>query len=164
MDNDYSSFLDGILKTVNQTAATTAANAQQLGVVITQVQTLEVGQRELEQKHDALATSFEDYKKAQKEKEYIEPEQSQELDQLITNRVNDLLNANGISISKYFGKFKSKAWQDGKKHSFVVGKAGVYTKRMFFEDVKEYYGTWTPHGYGVEGYVNHLNILKEDKK
>ena len=156
--SDYD--FDGMFQ---QMIMTTAANAKQLGLVIPQVKELELGQRELRQDHNTLKGEFEDYKKAQKEKEYIPPEQVQELDELLTNRVSELLNSRGLSHKKYFGKFKRKAWSDGKRHSYVVGKAGVYTKSMFFNDVKEYYGSWTPHGYGVDGYVNYLNTSEGEK-
>ena len=164
MDKEFDKeYFDRINMVLDKTAMTTAANSEQLGLVIMKVKDIEAAQRELKEKHNTLVNHFGDYIEKQKQKEYIAPDEYQELDQLLTNRVNDLLRTYGINHNKYFGKFKSQAWRDGKRYSHVVGKGGVYTKHMYFEDVKEYYGSWTPHGYGVQGYVNHLNALEEIK-
>lgn len=145
---------------LNQTAFLLKTNSEQLGMLSTTIKRHEVLIQETAEGLSDLGRKFEDYKEAQKEKEYIEPEQVQEIADTLYNRVSGVLEQKNID-HKYFGRFASKAWSDAKRHSYLVGKGGVYTKKMHFEDVKAYIGTWTPYGYGVDGYVQHLNSIAE---
>ena len=110
-----------------------------------------------------LKNDLDTYKQLQALKEYIEPEEKENLNDVMNNRVIDLLNDHSFEPSTYnyfFGNFKKKFWRDIKKEANVCGCAGVYTKKMHYSYAIEYAGTWTPRGYGVDGYIEHLNLLR----
>ena len=153
--------LSQVIELSKQTALNLSGVAKQMGIITTKIKEQDIEIREIKNDFESFKEEQKSEWMKQKEKEYIEPDEQQELDQCITNRIVDLFKENGFSdddFKKYFGWFKKKAWADGKRYSHVVGKSGVYTRKMYFNEVKEYYGTWTPHGYGVIGYRDHLNV------
>ena len=148
---------------LQQAALLAKVNGEQLGVITTQLKDHEVRIRETKEELHSFKEEQNALWEKQKENEQIDASQRNELRICIENRVADLFRQNNFSeedFKKYFGKFMNKAWRDVKRYSYVLGDAGVYTKLKYFNDVKEYIGTWTPHGYGVMGYKEHLDSLK----
>lgn len=149
---------------LNQAALIAKMNGEQIGVLSTQVKDHELRIRDAEKSIGDIKTEMETEREKMKQRERIEADEVNELNICMDNRIANLFHENDFSdddFKKYFGKFKSKMWKDLKKQSFVRGHAGVDTKRMYFNDVKEYCGTWTPHGYGTTGYIEHLDSLKK---
>lgn len=159
MSNEMFDF-NKFLNTVNQMAVTAQTTSEQMGIVTTMVKDHEIRIRNNENDYSGLRNDFETYKTQQSEKEFISPDKVQNIRQVMTNRVADLLKSHNISHD-YWQPFMRKAWTDAKSKANVVGKAGVYTKEMHYEDAINYIGRWIPEGYGVEGYVEHLNIVRK---
>lgn len=154
--------IEDVWEIVSNTAVSTKEIASMLGVASSKLKQLELDRRRDSEKLDSLASEFEAYKELQKQKEYIDPADVFALRQTIENRVTDILKQNNINF-KYYGKYMSKCWRDVKKFAHVLGRGGVYTRKMYFNDAIEYIGTWVPHGYGVMGYKNHLDVLAEER-
>lgn len=134
-----------------------------VGVIQSQVERHEKTLMSIKEEQDAHYQEFIDYKEVQKDREYIEPADTQELREAVHNRIGDLLKWASVSekdFGRLFGAFARKCWADCKKYANVIGTSGVYTKRKDFQNAKEYIGTWTPHGYGVKGYIDHLDTSK----
>lgn len=161
MSND----LQQINDIVQQTAFNIRAISEQMGIVESKVKNHETRLTSLEEKTDREYNEFINFKKYVKENEYIEPEKVEKLKTAMGNRVVDLLSPLHLSQSafgEFYGKFMSKFWWDCKKHSYAVGKAGVYTKERHFNDLMEYVGEWIPEGYGsAKGYIDHLEAKKQ---
>lgn len=134
--------------------------SEQMGLVVSSVKQHEIEIRDINAWKDSFVEEYKMDQKRSKNNEYIEPHQAEELDQALSARVASILNDNGIDVDLYFGRFKSKGWADAKRHSKCVGKKGIYTKKMYFVDVKEYIDSWTPYKHGVIGYKNHLDKIK----
>lgn len=134
--------------------------ADAVGILKNEVKSVNRSLLEVKEAEVSHYQEFLDYKEVQKDREYIEPADTQELKETVHNRIGDLLKQASISekdFGRLFGAFARKCWIDCKKYANVLGTAGVYTKRKDFESAKEYIGTWTPHGYGVKGYIDHLD-------
>lgn len=155
---------DDLKTIVKQTAFNLNAVSEQMGLVNAKLKAHEGRLASLENKTSLVASDLGNFKEYVKENEYIEPEKVDKLKIAMGNRVVDLLS--GLNLSKsefgeYYGKFMSKFWWDCKKHSYAVGKAGVYTKNRHYEDLMKYIGEWQPEGYGsAVGYINHLKVKK----
>lgn len=153
------------LKTiVRQTAFNLNAVSEQMGLVNAKLKAHEGRLASLEDKTSLVASDLGNFKEYVKENEYIEPEKVDKLRIAMGNRVVDLLSDMNLSKSEfgeYYGKFMSKFWWDCKKHSYAVGKAGVYTKNRHYEDLMKYIGEWQPEGHGsAVGYIDHLRAKK----
>lgn len=157
--------LDQINSIVQQTAFTVKAISEQMGIVESKVKNHENRITTLEERTESQYKEFVNFKEIVKENEYIEPEKVEKLKVAMGNRVVDLLSPLDLSKSEfgeYYGKFMSKFWWDCKKHSYAVGKAGVYTKQKHYKLLMEYIGEWIPEGYGsAEGYIAHLRVKKQ---
>lgn len=99
---------------------------------------------------------FEAEKARNRDRERIEADEVNNVTQAIKSRVTDLLTeANRFDV---FGKFTAKCRCDAKRHSYYRGTNAVDTKRIYYRELLEYIGNWTPEGYGgVAGYLNHLD-------
>lgn len=152
--------LEDIKNLVKQTAFNVSAISEQMGIVEQRVKNHETRITSLEEHTNESDKAFKDFKEYVKENEYISPEKVEKLKTAMGNRVVDLLSQLNLSQSEfgeYYGKFMSKFWWDCKKHSYAIGKAGVYTKERHFSPLMEYVGLWTPEGYGsATGYISHL--------
>lgn len=145
---------------MNKTVFSVSSMSEQLGLVIASAKRHDAEIHELKDRQTELSEAFSDYKKSQADREYISPAEVQELREAITNRVNDIFATVDIPM-KYFKNFMRKAWIDAKRHGYVIGAAGVYTQKCHFNDAIDYIGTWIPAGYGIPGYVEHLDALAE---
>ena len=151
--------MNNLMELSKQTALNISSISDQMGIVTTKVKQLSIESRENREGLKALRQDFEDEKERNRLNEYIDPSQVQELDEALKNRVSDICNDH--NCFDLFGKLKRKGWNDAKKYSNVVGKAGVYTKRIHFESAVEYLATWSPHGWGILGYIKHLRGLEK---
>lgn len=151
-----------LMEVVKQTAFNTQSISDQMGIVATTLKNHDIAIRELREDRKADREDFENYKLIQKEKEFAEPARVQELADAVKNRVSDICNEFGCY--DMYGSFSRKAWIDAKKFANVVGKGGVYTRQMHVDEAIEYIGTWKPHGYGIQGYIDHLKLVAKRSK
>lgn len=161
---DFQKFLEQMAEMQKQTQLTIQVNSEQLGTIATKVKENSIKIRETAESFESFKDDQETRWKRMAEKERIEEEEAGEIDDCITNRISVIAEEHKWSdedYMRYFGGFKKQAWIDGKKHSYVVGKKGISTKKCFFEDVKNYYASWTPYGWGVKGYMSHLDKVRE---
>ena len=161
---DFQKFFEQMAEMQKQTQLTVRENSEQLGTIGTKVKENSIKIRETSESLNSFKEEQEIKWKRMSEKERIEEEEAGEIDTCITNRISVIAEENRWSdedYANYFGGFKKQAWIDGKKHSYVVGKKGISTKKCFFNDVKEFYAGWTPYGWGVKGYMNHLDKRRE---
>lgn len=157
--SDFDTRLDGLLKVGEQNSFAITGLQQQMGILAPAVQKLQIEMREEAEWRTGFEKRYEEDQQRQKERERIESDELNELRICIENRVATIFRENNIQDNKLFGVFMRKAWIDGKRHSRVKGKAGMDTRKMDFEEVKEFYSKWTPYAYGVEGYIKYLNSL-----
>ncbi len=91
-----------------------------------------------------------------RDRERIEADEVNNVTQAIKSRVADLLSE--VDRLDMFGKFTAKCRCDAKRHSYYRGTNAVDTKRIYYRELLEYIGKWTPEGFGgVAGYLNHLD-------
>lgn len=102
----------------------------------------------------ALRDDFEAEKQIRKNRERIDAGEVNNLTRVICHRCEDLLRKE--DRLDLLGKFTSKCRHDCKINSYYYGKSGVDTLRMYYNELIEYIGAWTPEGWGVVGYINHL--------
>lgn len=126
-----------------------------LGTLTARVTNLGVEHKKLADRENAHYQEFCDFREEQKENEYVSPAERQEIADAVQNRVTDILFSKGRM--DIYGAFVRKAWSDAKRYGNVVGKGGVYTKRKHYKSAVEYIGTWIPYGYGIGGYIEHLD-------
>ena len=143
-----------IMEITKQTAFNLQAVSEQMGMITSTVKQQGLTIREHTNDIRNLRYDFEKSEEKRRQNEYCEPAEQQKIYEAVHNRVTDICKEYGCY--DYYGAFCKKAWFDGKKHSYVLGKAGVYTKKMYVKDVINYYGTWIPEGYGIDGYINRL--------
>lgn len=153
--SDFDKRLEGLLQVSEQNNFALTTMREQMGVVVSTVKKLEIDDREERAWRSSFLEQYEMDKEIARQRERIEPEESEELHHMIKSRVASLLNDYGIDFS-FFKGFCMKAWCDAKAYGNVSGKRGVETKRMFFQSAKDYINSWTPHGFSVEGYRDHL--------
>lgn len=146
-----------LMEVVKQTAFNLSAVSEQMGIIASEIKSLKVSVMEQEAKVSDVANDLAQYKESQRQKEWIEPSDAQEYEDAISDRVAELLKP--VDRFDLFGKFKMKCWCDAKKHSYMRGHSGIYTKKMFHQDVIDYIRSWQPYSYGVYGYIEHLDEL-----
>ena len=160
--------LNNLNEIVKQTAFNLNAVSEQMGLVNSKLKAHETKLVDLEEKTSFIESDLGDFKKYVKENEFIDPEKVEMLRITMGNRVADLLSPLNLTqpeFGEFYGKFMSKFWWDCKKHSYAVGRAGVYTKARHYEDVLSYVGQWQPEGYGsAAGYIDHLRARRGHKK
>lgn len=104
----------------------------------------------------SMREDFEAEKARNRDRERIEADEVNNVTQAIKSRVRDLLS--DVDRFDKFGSFTSKCRHDAKRHSYYRGTNAVDTKRMYYKELLEYIGNWTPEGFGgVAGYLNHLD-------
>lgn len=156
MSNEFN-----LMDVVQQTAFNVAGISEQMGIIKSSVDNLKVNHARLEDRVNNNEIEFQQYREAARQKERVEAEEVKEYEDTITNRVTELLKDRGRF--DLFGVFKRKCWCDAKRHSYMLGKSGVDTKKMFHQDVINYIGTWQPHGYGTDGYIEHIDSERSKK-
>lgn len=138
-------------------ALSSNAIAESVGVI--QNTLTEHGRQIMGVKEDvsSIREDFEAEKARNRDRERIEADEVNHITQAIKSRVSDLLSDSG-RIDDMFGKFTAKCRCDAKRHSYYRGVNAVDTKRMYYKELLEYIGNWTPEGFGgVAGYLNHLD-------
>ena len=137
-------------------ALSSNAIAESVGVI---QNTLVEHNREIMGVKEYLSSFREDFeaeKARNRDRERIEADEVNNVTQAIKSRVADLLSE--VDRLDMFGKFTSKCRCDAKRHSYYRGVNAVDTKRMYYKELLEYIGNWTPEGFGgVAGYLNHLD-------
>lgn len=150
------------MELAKQNTLSIAGITETINWVVPKVKELAKDTKTTKENMDKMRDDFETYKETQRQKEHIEPYEADELASVMKNRVNFLLRdyrSDPSKYNKYYGKFMRKFWIDIKKEANVVGHSGIYTKKMHYEGAIEYAGTWIPRGYGVAGYIQHLDVL-----
>ena len=153
MSNEYD--FTEVANVVKQTAFNVAGMNEQMGLMKSAIDNLKIGHARLEDKVISNEDEFGRFKESLRQRERVEAEEVQEYDDAIRNRIGDMLGQrNRMDL---YGAFARKCWIDSKRHSYMRGKSGVDTKRMYHNDVLNYIGTWEPYGYGVDGYIHHID-------
>lgn len=105
----------------------------------------------------SMRSDFEAEKARNRNRERIEADEVNHITQAIKSRVKDLLDDSG-RIGDMFGLFTAKCRIDAQRYSYYRGVNAVDTKRMYYRELLEYIGKWTPEGYGgVSGYISHID-------
>lgn len=159
--------MDNVLQIVEQTAMNVNGLSKQMGILLTRVEDHDKRLLQLEEKTTSTQTDLNNFKDYVKDNEYLEPHKLNAVRKAMGNRIVTLLNPLGLSetqFGEFYGKFMSKFWVDCKKHSYAVGRSGVYTKEKYYEPLMEYIGSWIPEGWGsASGYIDHLEVRKANK-
>ena len=137
-------------------ALSSNAIAESVGVI--QNTLTEHGRQIMGVKEDisSIREDFEAEKARARDRERIEADEVNNVTQAIKSRVADLLSE--VDRMDRFGRFTAKCRCDAKRHSYYRGVNAVDTKRMYYKELLEYIGNWTPEGFGgVAGYLNHLD-------
>ena len=95
--------------------------------------------------------------------EYVSPAERQKIADAVKNRVTDILRIKNFTPRQYkyyYRQFAKKIWIDAKRDSMAVGRGGVYTKHRHYKEVINYIGVWEPEGYGIDGYFEHLRMIR----
>lgn len=144
-----------------QTAIQLGSIADSLGVMSTAIKKHETAIVTLDEKLDALREDHEREKQLRKDRERIEEDEVNSLSMAIKNRVTDLLREH--DRFDLFGRFTAQCRNDARKYSYYRGIGGRSTKFMYYQELLDYVGNWTPEHWGVVGYINHLDSLRESK-
>ena len=143
---------------LGQLALREATTKEQMGVLVEDMKSERIARLALDSRESSHYEEFLQYQEKQRQKERVDEAAAKEYGIAISNRITDLLSErNRFDL---FGSFSKKCWIDAKKHSYMVGKHGMYTKQMYHTDVINYIGTWEPYGWGVDGYIEHLDSMK----
>ena len=111
----------------------------------------------------SIKEDFETEKARARDRERIEADEVNHVTQAIKSRVKDLLDDSG-RIGDMFGLFTAKCRADAQRYSYYRGRNAVDTKRMYYRELLEYIGKWTPEGYGgVSGYISHIDEARRKR-
>lgn len=155
MSNEFMSAAQ-LQDALGKLALSSNAVAESVGVI--QNTLTEHGRQIMGVKEDisSIREDFEAEKAKNRDRERIEADEVNNVTQAIKSRVADLLSE--VDRLDMFGKFTSKCRCDAKRHSYYRGTNAVDTKRIYYRELLEYIGNWTPEGFGgVAGYLNHLD-------
>lgn len=146
---------------LGQLALKGAMIEEQFGIVKNALQEhdkaiLTIGEREKSHYEEFLQ-----FKQVQMDRERIEASEVNNVTNCINNRVELLLRPH--DRFDLFGSFAKKCRSDCKKHSYMLGKGAVDTKVMYYSELLKYIGNWEPVGWGTDGYIHHLDSLREQK-
>ena len=161
MSNEVTT-LQQIQNAVGSLALSSKALAESLGVMQTTI--VDLGKRMMrsEEGISSLREDFEAEKARNRDRERIDADEVENITQAIKNRVTDLLK--DVDRFDKFGSFTAKCRCDANRFSYYRGKNAVDTKRIYYRELLEYIGKWTPEGYGgVAGYINHLDSIQNRK-
>lgn len=137
------------------------ALADGIGVMQNTLKQHEKGIMQINEEIASIRDDFEAEKERTRNRERIEADEVNHITEAIKSRVTDLLSK--LDRFDKFGALTAKCRCDAKRHSYYRGINAVDTKVMYYNDLLEYIGKWTPEGYGgVSGYINHLDA-KEKK-
>lgn len=142
-----------------QTAIQLGSIADSLGVMSTAIKKHETEIVTLNEKLDALREDHEREKQLRKDMQKIDEEEVNNITIAIKNRITDLLKKH--DRFDLFGRFCAQCRNDARKYSYYRGIGGRATKYMYYPELLDYIGGWIPEQWGVVGYINHLDELKE---
>ena len=151
--------LQGALGTLT---ISTKTIANSLGVLQSAVSEHSMKLMQHDEEIASFRQDFEAEKARNRDRERIEADEVNHVTEAIKSRVKDLLDDTGRF--DLFGKFCAKCRCDCKRHSYYRGINAVDTKQMYYRELLEYIGNWTPEGFGgVSGYINHLDKKARDR-
>lgn len=144
---------------VNQTAMNVSVMSDNLGIITHTVKNVVNDVKSIKEEIGTLRNDFEAQKQLTKDRERVDQDEVDGITNTIDNRVTDILK----QCNRYdlYGSFCSKCRHDARKHSYYRGRAGWGTKKMYLPELIEYIGAWTPEGWGIVGYINHLDVLRK---
>lgn len=146
-----------IQNAVGRTALQIGTIADTLGVVTDTIKRHEESIHVFEKKFE----NVESFMAEQKDKEIIDAHDVANISKCIKNRCIDILKPHDrLDI---VGKFMKKCRVDLGDNTHYIGKSGVYTQRIYYQQVLDYIGCWMPEGWGIAGYINHLDELKKQR-
>ena len=151
-----------LMQLVEQTTFNIASVSEQLGLIASAVTNLKVDQKRLEDRVETQGNEFKQFVAKYNDNERIDADDQQEYVDAIKERVANILK--GRDRDDLFGEFSKQCWNNAKSHSHMRGKGGFQTKKMYHREVIDYINAWEPYLYGVDGYIKHLDDLKESKR
>ncbi len=152
-----------LLKSVQLTAMSVNAISEQMGLVLSKVNS-----------NTDRIIALEDRMANHEQTETINRAQSRRIRKAVMSRVNDVLKIKfeGGKVAEesiatdvlYRGGFISRCYTDAKNHS-KMGESYTETLKVDFNEVMEYIESWKPEvDGGINGYMHYLDIRREERE
>ena len=144
---------------IGRFAIKAAAMEDQFGIMASAIKSINTTVLSLDQRETEHYQELQQFIQISKNNERIDASEVNQITNIIENRVGLLLREqNRMDL---FGRFTSKCRKDCHKRSYMLGKNGVDTKKMYYSELINYIGKWEPHDWGTVGYIAHLDSLRK---
>ena len=162
-----------LLQITQNTAMSVSGLLQQVGIVTAKLSEHEMKMNDLDAHYDQRFKIIERRVSVREQKEILDNSQRRHIRQAVRNRVYALLGVefeDGKMTAEsrrdsepYRHGFFRKCYTDAKNHSRMAEEFAD-TLSIDYDEVMGYIKAWVPEQYGVEGYKEHLDGLREARE